>query len=86
MLRIWVDHYGDPVRSVRAAYKKLAKIVDREGVTKELRKKEFYEKPSVRRRRKALKSRHAMEKRLREETEMKSRKTQRDSHSREREN
>jgi small subunit ribosomal protein S21 len=44
-----------PGESVQSAIKRLRKLCDREGVTKEMKRTEYYEKPSEKHRRKELK-------------------------------
>jgi len=44
--------------SISSAVKRLRKICDREGVTKEMKRTEYYEKPSERKRRQVLKKKN----------------------------
>lgn len=52
--------------NVSQAFRKLQKMVEREGITRQLRKHEAYEKPSEKRRRKEIRKRQTLV-RLREE-------------------
>lgn len=62
-----VYNYGND--SIEKMYKIFRKAVEKSGLFGELRKKEFYEKPSVRRRKKHLSAIKRMEKEKREELE-----------------
>lgn len=62
-----VVNYGND--SIEKMYKIFRKTVEKSGLFGELRKKEFYEKPSVRRRKKHLSALKRMEKEKREARE-----------------
>lgn len=53
-MKIYVRNgYGDPVSNVERALRALKREMQREGVFKDMRKKEFHEKPGEKRRRKS---------------------------------
>ena len=51
---------------LKFAMRKLQKMMEKEGIIKEIRKHEFYEKPSEKRRRKELRRKQTIEKARRE--------------------
>ncbi len=50
--------------NIDVALKKFKKIIEREGILTELKKREFYEKPSVKRKKKAMAARKRLMKKL----------------------
>ena len=50
--------------SIDVALKKFKKIIEREGILTELKKREFYEKPSIKRKKKAMAARKRLMKKL----------------------
>ena len=56
--------YLDENESIDSALKKFKKVIEREGILTELKKREFYEKPSVKRKKKAMAARKRLMKKL----------------------
>jgi small subunit ribosomal protein S21 len=52
MIRVRVDGDGD--RDISIALRKLKKLIEKDGLMKEIKKHEYYEKPSEKRRRAAV--------------------------------
>ena len=50
--------------NIDIALKKFKKIIEREGILTELKKREFYEKPSIKRKKKAMAARKRLMKKL----------------------
>lgn len=50
--------------SIDVALKKFKKVIEREGILTELKKREFYEKPSIKRKKKAMAARKRLMKKL----------------------
>ena len=50
--------------SIDVALKKFKKVIEREGILTELKKREFYEKPSIKRKKKAIAARKRLMKKL----------------------
>lgn len=79
-LKVEISPNGDSRRhgeQVRFAMRKLQKMTDKDGLLKKLRQHEFYEKPSEKRRRKAMResqnaARLAREKESKEEDRIRS--------------
>ncbi len=56
--------YLDENDTIDTALKKFKKVIEREGILTELKKREFYEKPSVKRKKKAMAARKRLMKKL----------------------
>ena len=56
--------YLDDRDSIEIAIKKFKKACEREGILTELKKREFYEKPSIKRKKKAIAARKRLMKKL----------------------
>ncbi len=57
--------YLDDKDSIEIAIKKFKKVCEREGILTELKKREFYEKPSIKRKKKAIAARKRLMKKMR---------------------
>ncbi len=56
--------YLDEKDTIDTALKKFKKVIEREGILTELKKREFYEKPSIKRKKKAMAARKRLMKKL----------------------
>ncbi len=56
--------YLNENESIDVALKKFKKVIEREGILTELKKREFYEKPSIKRKKKAMAARKRLMKKL----------------------
>jgi len=56
--------YVNENEPIDIAFKKFKKVCEREGILTELKKREFYEKPSIKRKKKAIAARKRLLKKL----------------------